>query len=298
MTDAIVVAILSGLAGMLGWGLADFFAKKTIDIVGDLATLAWAHIYGVIFLLSIVLIYNRSEHQTLTLPNGFKEFALLGFFGILQAFVYFFAYRAFGKGKLALLNPVFSSYSGIVVLLSTIFFAEVIGVNQLLCLLVIFAGIMSISLDRESLALKKIRLAKISGMKEILIAAILGAVWTVLWGNFVIDKDWLVYAAIMYIFMTITILLICLIQRLKLNVLNAHTWKFFMLIGVSEVIAYVGVSLGYSVTSRTSIIAVLSAAFSVPTVILAHIFLKERITKFQISGVALVITGVVAITLV
>ena len=28
--------------GMFGWGLADFFAKKTIDKIGDIQTLAWA----------------------------------------------------------------------------------------------------------------------------------------------------------------------------------------------------------------------------------------------------------------
>jgi len=31
---------------MLGWGLADFFAKKTIDQIGDIVVLAWAHVFG------------------------------------------------------------------------------------------------------------------------------------------------------------------------------------------------------------------------------------------------------------
>lgn len=297
MSNLTMLAVAAGLSGMLGWGLADFFAKKTIDKVGDMATLAWAHIYGVFFLSSLVLARTLSD-TLLVVPTNTVEIGKIALFGALQAFVYFFAYRAFGKGKLALLNPIFSSYSGLVVVLSVIVFSEIIGGWQLACLALIFFGIISINLDQDSLAIKKIKIARMPGMKDILAATILASVWTVLWGHFVSGKDWLVYASLMYGFMTITILLLCMIQRIKLSVLSKDTWKFFFLIGLSEVIAYVGVSLGYSLTSFTSIVAVLSAAFSLPTVVLAHLFLNERITKFQISGVVLVIAGVVLISLV
>lgn len=298
MSDTLIIAVVAGLAGMLGWGFADFFAKKTIDLVGDIATLAWAHIYGMFMLAALLLARIVSEGQLTGLPTEPKEIGALAFFGALQAAVYFFVYRGFGKGKLALLNPVFSSYSGLVVLMSVFIFGEIIGGWQLACLAVLFVGIISISLDTESLALRKLKLSRIPGMNDILVASILAAFWTVLWGYFVSGKDWLVYAAIMYVFMSITILLICAVQRINLAVLNRYTWKFFWLIGLAEVIAYVGVSGGYSLTTHTSIVAVLSAAFSVPTLLLAHIFLGERITKFQYSGVALVITGVVLLAIV
>jgi drug/metabolite transporter (DMT)-like permease len=41
----------------------------------------------------------------------------------------------------------------------------------------------------------------------------------------------------------------------------------------------------------------LAAASAVPTVILAAIFLKERITKIQLTGVILTIMGIVIISL-
>ena len=46
MTHQLFLAILAGLCGMFGWGFADFCAKKTIDEIGDMATLAWGHIFG------------------------------------------------------------------------------------------------------------------------------------------------------------------------------------------------------------------------------------------------------------
>jgi drug/metabolite transporter (DMT)-like permease len=296
MSNEIMIAVLAGLAGMLGWGFADFFAKKTIDSVGDLVTLAWAHIYGVVFISSLALISARANNN-LELPVDHVEWLALAFFGVLQAFVYYFAYKAFGKGKLSILNPVFSSYSGIVVLLSVLIFGEVLLRRQIYTLLIVFLGIIIMNLDHESLALKKIKLARLSGMKEMLTAVIFASIWTVLWGHFVSGKNWLTYAAIMYIFMSITILFICLFQKAKLNVLNRYTWKYFFLIGVTEVVAYVGVSLGYSLSSHTSIVAVLSAAFSFPTFILAYLFLKERVNKFQVVGAFLVVLGVALVSL-
>lgn len=298
MESQLVIAIVAGLAGMLGWGLADFFAKKTIDKVGDLVTLAWAHVYGVVLVVSLVFARSFSEGQAIELPTKSTELIALAFFGALQALVYYYAYKAFGKGKLAILNPIFSSYSGFVVLLSVIVFGEILLRKQLYALLVVFAGVVVMNIDFELFKLKKIKIAKLPGMNEILKAVVFATVWTVLWGHFVSGKDWLLYAAIMYVFMSITIMLICIFQRAKLNVLSGYTWKYFFLIGLSEVIAYVGVSYGYGLSSHTSIVAVLSAAFSLPTFVLAYVFLKERVNAFQVLGALFVVSGVILVSLV
>ncbi len=65
MNQELLIAVLAGLGGMLGWGLADFFAKKTIDEVGDVVSLVWAHIFGTIVLFII------ASHQLLTAPQKF-----------------------------------------------------------------------------------------------------------------------------------------------------------------------------------------------------------------------------------
>jgi drug/metabolite transporter (DMT)-like permease len=296
MSNEILIAVLAGLSGMLGWGLADFFAKKTIDIVGDMVTLAMAHVFGLSVLIGLAGAWFWFSGSAPALPDSPWQWLGLAGFGVIQALVYFYAYRAFGKGKLALLNPIFSSYSGLVVLLSVFLFSEMIGSWQAICLAVIFGGILLASLDKESFALKRLKFTKIKGLRDILVATVLAAFWTVSWGNFVVGRDWFVYAAIMYAFMTLTILLMVSTQGVKLRVLHKVNWKWFLAIGISELTAYIGISLGYSLTNKTSIIAVLSAAFSIPTVILAHQFLKERVTLFQASGTLLIILGVIAIS--
>jgi drug/metabolite transporter (DMT)-like permease len=168
---------------------------------------------------------------------------------------------------------------------------------QLTALLAIFLGIFIASLEKGSFKIGKLKLARIPGLKDILTATLLAALWTVLWGNFVTDqKDWLAYAALMYGFMSIVILLLCAVQRINLAVLNSKTWKYFMLIGLSEVIAYLGVSFGYGLSSHTSVVAVLSAAFSIPTLFLAHYFLKERLLLHQYVAGAIIVGGIVFIS--
>lgn len=292
MEHGLIIAVLAGLGGMFGWGFADFFAKKTIDIVGDVATLAWAHIYGTVILLTFLVTSSISGSQKLNIPNDTNELVIIAFFGVLQAFVYYFAYKAFEKGTLSILNPIFSSYSGIVLLVSLLIFGELIGGAQLMVLLIVFVGVFTISLDKDSFKVKKLRLNKQPGVSEILIAVALAATWTVLWGKFIANKDWLSYAAIMYIFMTITVLLISIVKKVRLSVLNKRLWKYFMMIGLSEVVAYCAISIGFSLTTHLSIVAVLSAGFSLPTLILAYIFLGERINKFQLLGVGLIIFGI------
>ena len=71
-----------------------------------------------------------------------------------------------------------------------------------------------------------------------------------------------------------------------------------MLIGCFEVGAYVLISLGYSLTTRTSVVALLSGAFSLPTIVLARAFLKERVTGLQTAGSAVVIFGIMLLSAV
>lgn len=292
MSDSLTIAIIAGLGGMLGWGFADFFAKKTIDVIGDIASLVWAHTIA----STILLFYVVTNHSLL--PSETKEWTLIVFYGFLQALVYILVYRAFAKGKLAVLNPVFSSYAGITALLSILFFSEIMTGGLVAGLLVIFAGILIISLDIGGLRKKKLKLAGHPGLNEILVATVLAAGWTLGWARFVSEKDWKIYASLMYIAMTVVIIFYGLLSKSRLNIKDGTMWKFLVGIGVAEIVAYVSISYGFSETSRTSVIALLSGAFAVPVLILSKIFLKEKIDFIHRIGTVAIILGIVIISVV
>src|SRR3954463_9014913 len=111
--NALLIAVLAGLGGMFGWGFADLFAQKTIDAIGDITTLVVAHIFGTAFLVLLSLYEIFVRHHSILIPSDPMVWAGLVFFGALQAIVYLLVYIGFGKGQLAVLNPIFSSYSGV-----------------------------------------------------------------------------------------------------------------------------------------------------------------------------------------
>lgn len=297
MQQELLIAVLAGLGGMLGWGFADFFAKKTIDEIGSVASLVWAHIFGVIALLVVVFYKLSILHGSIAIPSDFKTWGLLIFFGTLQAVVYLLVYQGFSKGQLAILNPVFASYSGIVAIISIVVLGEIVTGHVLLALATIFCGILLLNIDPQGLREKRIKLIGAPGLKEVALAAVLAAFWTISWDKFISGHDWLSYALFMYLSMAFAAIVIAKFLKINLFIVKPHLWKFLILIGVCEVIAYMAISLGFSSTSYLSIVAVLSSSFSLPTIILARAFLKEKVTRIQTVGSVVIIGGIILLSL-
>lgn len=289
MQHELFIAVLTGLGGMFGWGLSDLFAKKTIDEIGDVVSLVIAHVFGTLGLIALV-IFQVTNHHAIAMPVTLGVWAGLAFFGALQALVYLLVYRGFGKGQVSILNPLFASYSGVVALISILILRESVGPYVLFSLAIIFLGILLLNIDLEALKKRQLNFVQVPGFKEIAIATVLAAGWTLGWDMFVNGRDWLSYAVFMYVFMTITLLLYAWFKQVRLSVRNPRMWKYLVLIGLFEMGAYIFISWGYGATSHTSIVALLSGAFSLPTIVLARLWLKEKTTRLQaIASIVLVI---------
>ena len=234
--------------------------------------------------------------QTVTLPDSFLAWSGVILFGILQATVYFFVYKGFGKGQVGLLSPVFASFSGFVAVVSIVILGELVTGSLLLGLAILFAGILLINVDIKALRSRRLRFAQIPGFKEVGFATVLAILWTLFWDQFVGGKDWLVYTFYMYASMTVAIFIIAIATRINLFVVTPKIWKFLFLIGLTEVGAYLAITWGYGATTRTSVVALLSGAFSLPTIILARLFLKERITAIQTIGSLVIIIGIMLLS--
>jgi len=296
MQPELLIALVAGLGGMLGWGLADFFAKKTIDAVGDVVSLVWAHIFGTLILGIVALYHYGVAGNELRVPD-LTEWTWLAFFGVLQAAVYLYVYAGFAKGQVAVLSPIFASFSGLVALASVLFLGEVLGSTLLIVLVLIFIGVMLSSIDVHVAIRGSLIMAP--GVREVGLATILATLWTLLWDRFIGGADWILFTLCMYAFMTVAMYAIAKKRGIALAIAPAqrHAWKFLVLIGACEIVAYLAISYGYSATTLTSVVAVLSGAFSLPVIILARIFLAERPTMTQTVGSCIVILGVILLPL-
>lgn len=297
MSGNLFTAVIAGLGGMFGWGFGDFFVKKTVDRVGAIVSLVWAHLFGTIIFLGFAVIQLILVGKLIYIPTGLVEWVGLMFFGVLQMIVYWLVYEGFGKGKVAVLNPIFASFSGLVALGAVLFFGEVITGNLAVSLITIFAGVMLMNIDIDGLRAKKLNI--VPGLKEIGAATILATIWTLGWSRFIEGKDFLSYALFMYAFMTVAAYILSKFMKVKLQVgkKDGGIWKFLGLIGLGEAVAYLSISFGYSLTSYTSVVALISGAFSLPTIILARVFLKEKVTLLQTIGSIVIILGIMILAL-
>ncbi len=295
MDNALLIAIFAGLGGMFGWGAADFFAKKTIDAAGPIKSLVWAHVFGTITLIIAALGQHFVLKQPVELPNSGTAFLGLLFFGVLQMLVYWLVYRGFEKGQLSVLSPIFASYAGIVALASVTLFGEPITAALVAALFMLFSGIILVNVDTSGLRSKQLNV--VPGLKEVGASAVLAAIWTLGWDQFVEGKDSLSYTLFMYAFMSLAAW--CLARLMKQTVLGVPRglWKFLALSGLGEAVAYLSITWGYSATNYTGVVALISGAFTVPTVILAYLFLHERISRIQVTAIGLIIIGILVVSL-
>src|SRR5258708_4035731 len=226
MQQQLIVAVLAGLGGMIGWGLADFFAKKTIDKIGDIASLGWGHVCGTVAFFALLGYQLFINGKTVYIAASAYEWLGVVFFGALQAAVYFFVYKGFSKGQVGVLSPIFASFSGFVALFSVLIFGETVPSIFLLGLVPLFLGILFVNIDITALKSKKIALVATPGFKEVAIATALAVFWTLGWHKFITGKDWLLYAALMYAFMTLALLLYALLKKIDLRESESSVWKF------------------------------------------------------------------------
>jgi drug/metabolite transporter (DMT)-like permease len=289
MNHSLFIAILAGLGGMLGWGFSDFFAKKTIDKIGDVTTLFWGQLIGILPLVGLFL-----YHPILPTLKGQDPlfWALLGAFSGLT---YIPTYIAFGKGKLSLLSPIFASYSAIVAFLSAVLLHETLTNNQQVGIVIVFTGILLVSTSPSELfrLIKGKSKHKTDGLAEILLATVTYSFWLIALDKFISGRDWVPVLLGIRVVSTSTLLIYALMTGRKLLVRGHNMWKYLIGIGLFDVAAFASVSYGYSVTPHVAIVTVLAATFSLPTIILARVFLKEKVTPLQTLASLTILGGIV-----
>jgi len=291
MFTELQIAIVSGLFSMIGWGLADFFAKKTVDKIDNIRTLFWSQIFGTIPIM-IYLFFNFGLPR-FTFQTTFYLIAL-SFFGTFGILLF---YRGLNKGKASVIAPVYSSYAAFAVIISFLIFHEAIVGLTWLGLGTIFLGIILASFDYRKFKDIDFELKDLSkGISETLIAAIIIGVYFPLWDRFLSGEGWIIFNLLSNVIICLTLLSISFIKKSTLKVDDKKIWRWIFLIGIFTSGAFISLVWGFNATNFTSIISVLSAASPIIVIILARIFLKEEMSLTQKLGVILLLIGLFTIS--
>lgn len=292
------MAITAGLGGMFGWGLADFFAKKTVGKIDATRTLLWMQFFGIIP-LCIYLIFNW-ELARITPPIIF--FLLLLGIGNVSAYLLF--YRGLEKGLVSILSPVFASQAAVAVLVSAFFFKETIEPVRWIGLTCSFLGIVMVSFQFQGL--KELSGKKLTkGLPEVLAGMLIFGFFFPVWDWFLKyqGQGWVLSTItlriIAMVFLTILIYIVARRKKIqpKIKPEEKNVWTWLILIGLFDALASLFAAWGYRFTTMTSVVIIFSAAFPLPTIILARIFLKEKLALNQVIGVAAIVGGLIILAL-
>jgi drug/metabolite transporter (DMT)-like permease len=302
--------IALGLAAALCWGVADFCARGATKVGGTLRTLwsvnAIATVALLLFALPLGLLRLAGQPLGAVLAAVALNVAIMGGAALL--------YRAFAIGTLSLVSPIAASFAAITALLA-LASGEHPSAAQLIGIALALGGVSlaSTASGHPSLASKHstwvgpMKLAP--GLIEALGAMLLFGVcyWalryvvTVLGGVTVVFigkvSDLLALSALVLVVMALP-------QQPAVARPASTFWQRlhapgFLLwvvpVALLDTAANIAYNLGIA-TALTSVVSVLSSLFSAVTVLLAALFLGERLARWQWAGVITILLGIALVS--
>lgn len=284
-----VLGVLFGLTAMLGWGLADFFAKKAVDRIGEFKTLLWAQTVGLIFLSFFYFVFGSGVNYTIA---NIVVFVITGFLGT-SAYLLF--YRALKKGSLSVISPIQASWVIVTVILSVLFLKETLTNTQIFAVITTIAGILLVSFrynDLRGLNFKNI----LPGVPEDVVSMAFWGVNFVIIGFLVSQLNWFAPIFFLRFFMVIFLFGSTRGKRKNFEVHSKMVIPWLIIIGLFDAMAFVGFGLGVH-SEYVSIVSPVAASFPLITIILARIFLKEKLELNQKIGVMTILIGLVLLSL-
>jgi drug/metabolite transporter (DMT)-like permease len=285
------MSIALGLGAAIAWGLADFGARFATQRVGNFRAFLYMQIVGWA-MLSLWLVLNPPEVEWQWPVVGVA--ALIGVANTLGGLA---LYRAFQIGLLSVVAPI-AACSGIIILPLGLISGQKISPFQVAGLLILIVGVMLAStplrMSRAKPAHFNLPEKRFRGVGLALLSATFFGL--AFWGlSFVtptlggIVPVW--ESRLIGPFLTV------IVGRAIGQNLQLPGWQVLPLIivvGVLDTGAFVLYTLGVA-SPQGAIAAVISSLFSAVTVLLARVFLREKLATNQWAGVLLILWGVILV---
>src|SRR5580693_4938324 len=288
----ISLAIILGLTGAVSWGAADFAARFASRQVGAYRTLFFMQFFG--FLALSVYLKSTGGFSRGIAP-GWQPWALTVAAGLLNVLASLALYHSFEHGTLSIVGPVSSSYPALTVALSLLSGERIHSVRAAglaATLLGVILAATSFAQAKSSTAETDAQQASPNHAANSRAHLSTGVGWAIcaalgfgvlFWflGFHVVPA---VGSAVSVWVMRLTALVALSLaaaptgQTLKLP--HGSVWWLLLAVGILDTAAFVANNAGLS-TGQVSVVSVLASLYGAFTVLLAWIFLRERLERSQ-----------------
>jgi uncharacterized membrane protein len=293
------LGIILGLSGALCWGVADFLARFSSRRVGAYRTLLFMQAFGFVGLCA----YLQWTHGfALVAAHGWKPWAFGVMAGLLNMIASLALYYSFQIGVMSVVAPVSSSYPALTVVLA-MFSGERLQMLRGLGLGITLIGVVLASTSFAPVSTRspadgshhaRARLTK--GVGWAIVSAIgFGFLFWFL-GFHVVPVLGSVISVWMIRLTSFGVLILAATPaRQSIALPRGGVWWLLLGIGSLDTLAFVFNNAGLH-TGQVSVVSVLASLYGAVTVVLAWIFLRERLERSQWLGIVLIFVGIVLVS--
>lgn len=273
------MGVILGFVSALSFGSADFIARGVSVKLTPYRALFYVH------LLSGVLLVIASSIDGLPASATLDAVGLGVVLGAVNTLGTLMLYRALSIGKIAIVSPVTSTFGGVALVLSLLA-GDAISRGGIFSLLLMLGGIVIVSSVRED-PQKAVDRSVMMGLPEALISAL--ALGINFWGlQFVVASLGPYIPTLIGRIMTVIVLPVLARPLHQSVALPARGYGLNLaVVGFLTTLGEIAYNVGIQGTTP-GIVAVLSSLFSPVTVLLALIFLREQLARYQWVGVGVI----------
>jgi drug/metabolite transporter (DMT)-like permease len=278
--------VIFGLAAALGWGCSDLLAAIGSRRMGSRATVMVAQIVGLLCSGLLWLVTTPGWG----LPA--RDVAILLGSGCFAGIAYFTAYRGLELGPVALVSPIASAFAAVTVLLAVVILDESLGPVLLSGVVLTIVGVVLASTDLRRFEVEAKRHRR--GLPYAFAAMVGFGVAAFVSGSLAKDYGWLPPVALSRVGSVILITAVTLAMRGReregMRRISPRNLGIAAAAGVTDIIGVVAYSRG-SELGLISIVAAVSATFTLIPVAGGILLFSERTAANQLVGLVLVIGG-------
>ncbi len=279
--NSTVFSIALAVSSMMGFGVADFFTKIILSKAPAIRTALISQGIGTLLFLGVALYFDFGVPS-----NSILFLTLIS--GILSAIALCSYYVALSIEKASLVAPIFACLNVVAVILSISILRESLSILQLSLIVCVFAGILLVAFERSTNPSNKL------GIILALLAALLAG------GNAILQKliasgdHFLMSFTLTRFFMLSFMFMILLTVGETHSTKSSPSYRNIGLLGLLDVTSFFAWYLGLRF-GLVAIVTPIANSSPVLTVILAHLFLKERVGWPQRVGIVAILVGITAL---
>lgn len=278
--------MLFGLIAALCFGLSDFMITQATRKVQTLPALLGIQFFASLLLGIFILIQSpHIDNSSIMAWFGIAGISVINFIGTLLL------YRAFEKGTLSIVSPIGSGFAVVTAILAFIG-GERLPFNSVIGVILLIIGVLTVTRSSNHAGQQ----VTLQGIPEAIIASI--CIGFYFWSVGYITPH---LGVIFPVLITRIIQFFCafILLRVKKIQLPRISLSIGMVLVVAALLdtgALLSFNMGQAVDYTTSTTA-LTSLYSVVTILMAGLILKEKLIKSQWTGIVMILLGVMIVSI-